>query len=1430
MSVDLQLIVVENIPESIVLGLTFFRKTKLLLDFTRNKVTFNSENRVFCRRTVSIPPFSTAIINAVTPRLVTADQNNILSVVPIDKQSSRDFDKRPKLPYNIKIRDTIAHQIQCPSKNMAYMVVAVENKSPKLLKITKGTPVGILQNIVMKDCEFRSPKFMSKLDNSTQNKKTAVINTVKNNKWNPDQNINLAHEVNNSNIIKEQKQSPKQDSVGETYEKSDIEITKEFDLRPSQINKTDKNRLVNLLTKYNTIFSDPQDISVRPAKFDPVRLPLIQNPPVIYSKAYKMSLFEQEEVERQLRAMVDADVIEPSVSPYNSPIILIRKRSNDYRFCVDLRAINRLVRDDIISVPDNISDTFLHLAKYYDKNSVMSQIDLRASYHQLTVHKDDRQFLAFSAGGRHWASKRVPFGLKCSALFLKRALTQALGPLINHGVFLYIDDVLLVTRDVDSHFVLLEQVFERLRNFEFTLKPAKCLFFVKQLDFVGYTLADGVLKPQTSKIKSVRDAQIPKTKKDLRSFIGLINFNRKWIKNFAETAKPLYDLIKGKSKQIQWNESAQRAFDKLKDDLANSTALYLPRPGGVYHLYTDASGSAVAYSLFQGKTSEPVDLIPLAHGGRVLSPVETRYAISHLEFLAVIASLHHIEHIARSSPIVIHVDHSSIIDFMRNSTKSGFRNARLTRWIIYLSHFPHLEFRYIKGSKMPADFLSRHIFKEGELVEEEYNNAQDASIEKVIDASAIFCTKSQSDSLKHTALVDTLDIDVTALKRIQNKITKQNHILKQQNHKQSPLLPNNIIFSTHQLQQLQDNDTLIKSIKTLIQEPEKCAYMPHIDKATYLLSTDCHIDENGLVRRFSQQRYKGSRNSVFYNQILLPKCLRLNVINNVHLASHCGVQRCLEEIRQTYFWPSMFSDLQNVIRACDVCQRFQAKYTKSRAPLAPNAISKVGLRWAIDIIGPLVPSNGCRYILLCQEVASKWLIATPLRSFDAETCARVVIKKIIFQYGLFNELFSDNGTNFTSNVFRAVLRQLNITQVFAPAYSPSSNGQIERGVRALSNALKRAVHGRPQKWSSVLDSVVFALNCAISSSTNYSAYQLLYGRLPNLAYKPVNVDDVTTDQPANEVYTELVHSLNVISKELELHVSEYKSKMKAEFDKKSKIPKYNMFDRVWVFCVDDDVQSRKFQTRFDGPYFLRDKIDSVIWTISVSLDGPVLNRRVHVNQLAPYYSHTLKPLYQPPDGVHAIPISQLVPADTDRSLPYHSFQPVSQKHTTTQLPNSDSQAAQPLFTNAQNESTGDHIKTQLNDLDIFDEIPSPPLPERKAKTQSPYFIPKNAIPINRVLGEKDILRDAINNTDYQTIGVFEHVDICENIKITFRTCCAILEKSPPTIKGIFYKILLFSGKLLWVHSSCLNKTLTYNFKLDQVPTKSKFPFQIKKTN
>ena len=329
-------------------------------------------------------------------------------------------------------------------------------------------------------------------------------------------------------------------------------------------------------------------------------------------RTYRMSPAELREVQAQLTELLAKGWIRPSKSPYGAPILFVRKKDGTMRMCVDYRKLNDLTRKDRTPLPriDELLDS-LHGAHCF------STLDLFKGYHQVRVKEQDIHKTAFRTHYGLYEYCVLPFGLTNAPASFQTMMNNVLAPYLGKFCVVYLDDVLIYSQTPEEHLRHIRLVLEQLQKHKLHVKLSKCLFGRKSVDFLGHIVAEGQVRMDPRKIEAVQDWPRPRTVTEVRGFLGLAGYYRKFIHNFAKMATPLTELTK-KTLEFQWTATAQRAFEDVKKAMVQAPVLIIPdtSPTARYTLYTDASGFAVGAVLLQDQGH---GLQPLAYHARKMN-------------------------------------------------------------------------------------------------------------------------------------------------------------------------------------------------------------------------------------------------------------------------------------------------------------------------------------------------------------------------------------------------------------------------------------------------------------------------------------------------------------------------------------------------------------------------------------------------------------------------------------------------------------------------------------------------------------------------------------------------------------------------------------------------------------------------------------------
>lgn len=427
----------------------------------------------------------------------------------------------------------------------------------------------------------------------------------------------------------------------------------------------------------------------------------------IKSKAYRVSQKEKNIIDRQIAEMEKYDIIRPSQSPWASPVVLVKKKSGESRFCVDYRKLNDVTRKSAYTVP-NIDDilTYLGNSKYF------STLDMYSGFWQVPISEDSKQYTAFQTQGHGlWEFNYMSFGL-CNAPATFQALAdRVFRDMKWKEILIYMDDIIIFSKTIEEHLSKLRKVFQRLRNAGLTLKPSKCEYLKEKINVLGYSVSREGLQPDESKLIAIRNFPTPKNVKSVQSFLGLCNYYRKFIKNFSQLAKPLYEVTH-KDRKFIWGGSQEEAFQILKEKLCTAPVLAHYNPEKPTELRVDGSLLGVGAVLLQ--EDEERRKHPIAYASRTLSKAEKNYTITEIEGLAAVWALRYLRSLIYGKPVKVVTDHHALCWLKTLKDPIG----RLARWAITLSEFDYTIEHKSGVAHKDADCVSRHPVLPPEEVEE----------------------------------------------------------------------------------------------------------------------------------------------------------------------------------------------------------------------------------------------------------------------------------------------------------------------------------------------------------------------------------------------------------------------------------------------------------------------------------------------------------------------------------------------------------------------------------------------------------------------------------------------------------------------------------------------------------------------------------------
>ncbi|XP_056698524.1 uncharacterized protein [Spinacia oleracea] len=399
--------------------------------------------------------------------------------------------------------------------------------------------------------------------------------------------------------------------------------------------------LKELQLNYQMVFEEPTELPPLRGVFDHA-IPLLPDANPVNIRPYRYPLQQRDVIEQLVQEMLDRGIIQNSASPFASPVVLVGKKDGTWRLCVDYRELNnRTVKNKFpIPVIDELLDELSGVA-------VFSKLDLRSGYHQMRVSPSDIYKTAFKTHTGHYEFLVMPFGLTNAPASFQNWMNQVFKPLLRKCVLVFFDDILVYSRTLEDHWTHLAMVFELMKANYMFAKLSKCVFATEKVEYLGHYIAADGIHIDPNKINAVQSWSVPSTIKELRGFLGLAGYYRKFVKGYAVISKPLTDQLKKGG--FQWNDQAQAAFEKLKAALVTAPVLAIPNFDKQFVVETDASQKGIRAVLMQ-------DGHPLAFISRALGPKWQQLSVYEKELLAIVFAVQKWEQYLMGNHFLIKTD------------------------------------------------------------------------------------------------------------------------------------------------------------------------------------------------------------------------------------------------------------------------------------------------------------------------------------------------------------------------------------------------------------------------------------------------------------------------------------------------------------------------------------------------------------------------------------------------------------------------------------------------------------------------------------------------------------------------------------------------------------------------------------------------------
>jgi len=723
----------------------------------------------------------------------------------------------------------------------------------------------------------------------------------------------------------------------------------------------------------------------------------------VFCLPYRYNPLVTNKIQEIINRWLDQKVIEPSTSEWRLPIVVVNKPDKSLRICLDARKLNAITKKDCHTPPNVLHkiDELSHEAQYFIR------LDLNEAFLQTKLNPDDRKKTAFSIPNiGEFQFVRMPFGLVNSPATQSRLMELIFQNTRTPYIIHYLDDVIIMGTTITHLVTNVKIVADILNEHGLTVSRKKTSNVLKRIRILGHIVDSKGIHTDPDKIKVLKEWARPKTGKELQQFLGFSNWYRRFIKDYALIAAPLYEICKKRTFNNDiWNDERQKCFELIKNLMGQSPVLRTPNWTLGMTIQADACDKGIGAVLTQ---QDDDGEYVIEYFSYKLSPCEQKYSPTEKEMLAVIKAVRHFRYYIEFNNLTIFTDHHALQYLLSMKVMNG----RLARWILELQPY--------------------------------VNNIKHRAGKEMIVADALSRAKTEAE-VKNMNSVTTWHEDF--------------------------------------LEELKENPD---------NYPQYCI----------------HDDE--IYRKIPWKR-----NELEDDYKRLPKPSEMStIINEAHLKTqHAGVSSTYYELKKKYWWPKMKEDVKSCLEKCEKCMAVKHPNYNMKAPMGRFRIPKDTMHTlSIDIKGPLPVACRQKYrnIITVVDILSRYAWAKRI--------ANVTSKKIIeFLKEIFTDLnltpmiiYHDNGTVFCSKEFKEFLFNHKIKSYPTAIYHPQAN-TVERFNRSLTEALRIEIASDVEKqsrWATRLADIVWKLNARMNHVTQYSPYEVMYGRLPDqMCHKDPPVND-----------------------------------------------------------------------------------------------------------------------------------------------------------------------------------------------------------------------------------------------------------------------------------------------------------------------------------